>query len=42
MRSSATAEDPPDAASGGQQDTYLNVIGEAAVINAVQRCWGSL
>jgi pyruvate,water dikinase len=42
VRSSATAEDLPGAAFAGQQDTYLNVVGEAAVIDAVQRCWGSL
>jgi rifampicin phosphotransferase len=42
VRSSATAEDLPGAAFAGQQDTYLNVVGEAAVIEAVQRCWGSL
>jgi rifampicin phosphotransferase len=42
VRSSATAEDQPGAAFAGQQDTYLNVIGEEAVIDAVCRCWGSL
>lgn len=42
VRSSATAEDLPGAAFAGQQDTYLNVIGEAAVLDAVRRCWGSL
>jgi phosphoenolpyruvate synthase/pyruvate phosphate dikinase len=42
VRSSATAEDLPGAAFAGQQDTYLNVVGEAAVVDAVQRCWGSL
>jgi rifampicin phosphotransferase len=42
VRSSATAEDLPGAAFAGQQDTYLNVVGEAAVIDAVHRCWGSL
>ncbi len=42
VRSSATAEDLPGAAFAGQQDTYLNVIGEAELINAVQRCWASL
>jgi rifampicin phosphotransferase len=42
VRSSATAEDLPGAAFAGQQDTYLDVTGEAAVIEAVQRCWGSL
>ena len=42
VRSSATAEDLPGAAFAGQQDTYLNVVGEEAVVDAVQRCWGSL
>ena len=42
VRSSATAEDLPGAAFAGQQDTYLNVLGEEALIDAVQRCWGSL
>ena len=42
VRSSATAEDLPQAAFAGQQDTYLNVIGEPEVLDAVRRCWGSL
>jgi hypothetical protein len=42
VRSSATAEDLPGAAFAGQQDTYLNVIAEAELINAVQKCWASL
>jgi pyruvate,water dikinase len=42
VRSSATAEDLPVAAFAGQQDTYLNVMTEPELINAVQRCWGSL
>jgi phosphohistidine swiveling domain-containing protein len=42
VRSSATAEDLPGAAFAGQQDTYLNVVGEDAVINAVADCWASL
>ncbi|MFI0416815.1 PEP/pyruvate-binding domain-containing protein [Spongiactinospora sp. 9N601] len=42
VRSSATAEDLPGAAFAGQQDTYLNVVGEAALIDAVRRCWASL
>jgi rifampicin phosphotransferase len=42
VRSSATGEDLPGAAFAGQQDTYLNIIGEAAVLDAVRRCWGSL
>ena len=42
VRSSATAEDLPGAAFAGQQDTYLDVVGEAALLEAVRRCWGSL
>jgi rifampicin phosphotransferase len=42
VRSSATAEDLPGAAFAGQHDSYLNMAGEAAVIDAVRRCWGSL
>ncbi|HEX4811489.1 MAG TPA: PEP/pyruvate-binding domain-containing protein [Nonomuraea sp.] len=42
VRSSATAEDLPGAAFAGQQDTYLNVVGEDALIDAVRRCWASL
>ncbi|GAB4524820.1 MAG: hypothetical protein Fur0018_08730 [Anaerolineales bacterium] len=42
MRSSATAEDLPDASFAGQQDTYLNVIGAEALLDAVRRCWASL
>ncbi|MGW0806707.1 PEP/pyruvate-binding domain-containing protein [Nonomuraea sp. NPDC002799] len=42
VRSSATAEDLPGAAFAGQQDTYLNIIGEQALLDAVRRCWGSL
>lgn len=42
VRSSATAEDLPEASFAGQQDTYLNVIGPAAVVDAVRRCWASL
>ncbi|WP_304452089.1 PEP/pyruvate-binding domain-containing protein [Nocardiopsis sp. YSL2] len=42
VRSSATAEDLPGAAFAGQQDTYLNVIGTDAVVDAVRRCWASL
>lgn len=42
VRSSATAEDLPGAAFAGQQETYLNVQGEAAVITAVRDCWASL
>jgi rifampicin phosphotransferase len=42
VRSSATAEDLPGAAFAGQQDTYLNVVGEGALLDAVRRCWASL
>lgn len=42
VRSSATAEDLPDASFAGQQDTYLNVIGEDALLDAIRRCWVSL
>jgi rifampicin phosphotransferase len=42
VRSSATAEDLPGAAFAGQQDTYLNVVGPEALLDAVRRCWGSL
>ena len=42
VRSSATAEDLPHASFAGQQDTYLNVVGEKAVLEAVRRCWASL
>src|SRR5207302_2601552 len=42
VRSSATAEDLPFASFAGQQDTYLNVIGPDAVLDAVRRCWASL
>ncbi len=42
VRSSATAEDLPDASFAGQQDTYLNIRGEEAVLDAVRRCWASL
>jgi pyruvate,water dikinase len=42
VRSSATAEDLPDASFAGQQDTLLGVRGEAAVLAAIRRCWASL
>ncbi|MDD4482759.1 MAG: phosphoenolpyruvate synthase [Methanoregula sp.] len=42
VRSSATAEDLPDASFAGQQETYLNIRGEAALLAAVQNCWASL
>jgi len=42
VRSSATAEDLPFASFAGQQETYLNVIGIEALLDAVRRCWASL
>jgi len=42
VRSSATAEDLPDASFAGQQETYLNVYGEAELIQKVRACWASL
>ena len=42
VRSSATAEDLPDASFAGQQDTYLNVQGWQDVAKHVQKCWASL
>ncbi|MDF2231823.1 phosphoenolpyruvate synthase [Albimonas sp. CAU 1670] len=42
VRSSATAEDLPDASFAGQQETFLNVCGEAAVLDACRRCYASL
>lgn len=42
VRSSATAEDLPDASFAGQQSTYLNIKNEANVVQAVQMCWASL
>jgi len=42
VRSSATAEDLPEMSFAGQQDTYLNVVGEDALLEAVVNCWASL
>jgi pyruvate,water dikinase len=42
VRSSATAEDLPDMSFAGQQDTFLNVIGDEALLAAVTACWSSL
>jgi pyruvate,water dikinase len=42
VRSSATAEDLPFASFAGQQDTYLGVVGEDQLLDAVRRCWASL
>ena len=41
VRSSATAEDLPDASFAGQQDTYLNVKGADMVIQKVKECYAS-
>jgi rifampicin phosphotransferase len=42
IRSSATAEDLPAASFAGQHDTYLNVVGLAAIVQHISRCWASL
>jgi len=42
VRSSATAEDLPDASFAGQQETYLNVRGDAALLDACRNCFASL
>ncbi len=42
VRSSATAEDLPNASFAGQQDSFLNVVGAAAIVENVSRCWASL
>jgi pyruvate,water dikinase len=42
VRSSATAEDLPDASFAGQQETYLNIHGEGALLDACRRCYASL
>ncbi|MHC5721759.1 MAG: PEP/pyruvate-binding domain-containing protein, partial [Nostoc sp.] len=42
VRSSATAEDLPTASFAGQQDTYLNMIGETAIVQHISKCWASL
>ncbi|MHC1781797.1 MAG: PEP/pyruvate-binding domain-containing protein [Anaerolineaceae bacterium] len=42
VRSSATAEDLPEASFAGQQETYLNIRGEEQLMGAVKKCWGSL
>jgi pyruvate, water dikinase len=42
VRSSATAEDLPEASFAGQQETYLNVRGAAALLDACRRCYASL
>ncbi len=42
IRSSATAEDLPEASFAGQQDTYLNIKGKDKVVEYVKKCWSSL
>ncbi len=42
VRSSATAEDLPEASFAGQQETYLNIRGGEAVVEAVRKCFASL
>jgi pyruvate,water dikinase len=42
VRSSATAEDLPDASFAGQQESYLNISGEDALLDACRRCYASL
>jgi phosphoenolpyruvate synthase/pyruvate phosphate dikinase len=42
VRSSATAEDLPTASFAGQQDTYLNLIGEKTILKQISKCWASL
>ncbi|WP_413873445.1 phosphoenolpyruvate synthase [Albidovulum sp.] len=42
VRSSATAEDLPDASFAGQQETFLNITGERALLDACRRCFASL
>lgn len=42
VRSSATAEDLPDASFAGQQATFLNVEGKAQLVKAIRECWASL
>jgi phosphohistidine swiveling domain-containing protein len=42
VRSSATAEDLPEMSFAGQQDTFLNIVGDEALLEAVVNCWSSL
>ncbi|MGE7692764.1 phosphoenolpyruvate synthase [Lysinibacillus sp. NPDC094177] len=42
VRSSATAEDLPQASFAGQQDTYLNIIGKESILQHIRKCWASL
>ena len=42
IRSSATAEDLPNASFAGQHDTYLNITGKKAILRHINKCWASL
>jgi len=42
VRSSATAEDLPEASFAGQQATFLNILGETALLDSARRCFASL
>jgi rifampicin phosphotransferase len=42
VRSSATAEDLPHASFAGQHDTFLNIIGQEAILQHIRKCWASL
>ncbi len=42
VRSSATAEDLPDMSFAGQQETFLNIVGEQMLLEAIVNCWSSL
>lgn len=42
VRSSATAEDLPEASFAGQQDTYLHISGNEELLNHIRKCWASL
>lgn len=42
VRSSATAEDLPHASFAGQQDTYINIIGQESILRHISECWASL
>ena len=42
VRSSATSEDLPEASFAGQQESYLNVIGDAHLLESIKQCWASL
>jgi len=42
VRSSATAEDLPEASFAGQQDTYLHIMGDEELLNHIRKCWASL